>query len=81
VTGEPVTTPDQVVKIELDLHRQLGARHLIGERCPECDKWTFGNLDNHPSAPWLVCGYCGHDWSASLGRRSLKRNQLPAGLP
>jgi hypothetical protein len=81
VTGEPITTPDQVVKIELDLHRQLGARHLIGERCLECDKWTFGNLDNHPSAPLLVCGFCGLDWVAGLGRRSLRRSQLPPAPP
>jgi hypothetical protein len=71
MSTEQSFTPTQVMGVQLGLHRQLRAEHLLGQRCPECDCWVFASLDDHPDPPLMVCGYCGEDWTADFGRGSL----------
>lgn len=64
MTGpEKLSTPEDVALVNLRLLREVGAKHVSGWRCPECDSWAFQSRQGR-GALFFVCGFCGHDWLA-----------------
>jgi hypothetical protein len=64
MAGVRVETADDAVLLSLRVLRDVGATHLSGRMCPECDNWAFASRRGRGSL-CFVCVFCGCDWLAT----------------